>query len=74
MRSKLLILLRTLPVLSKHGKSLNYVSGGTPDWSFPGFDGIKAGALIVCNDAFSSREPEATSLENALMLPSAAAK
>jgi len=35
----------------------------------PGFDGIKTGALAFCFDAFSSREPVSTSLENALYSP-----
>ena len=34
--------------------------------SLAGFDEIKAGALAFCFDAFSSREPVPTSLENAL--------
>src|ERR1700730_9246817 len=31
-----------------------------------GSDGIRTEALVFCFDAFSSREPESTSLENAL--------
>jgi len=31
-----------------------------------GFDGIKAGALALCFDAFSSREPVPTSREDVL--------
>jgi hypothetical protein len=38
-------------------------------WSLSGSDGIRTGVLAFYFDAFSSREPVSTSLENALARP-----